>query len=794
MRNKLIRITTVPISLEILLENQLHFMKQHYEVVGISSDKEYLKQVGHIQDVETYAIEMTRRITPFLDIKAVWQLYNYFKKEKPFIVHTHTPKAGTLGMIAAVLSGVPNRLHTIAGLPLLEATGLKRVLLNFVEKVTYACATNIYPNSYGLKEIVIQERLCRPAKLKIIGNGSSNGINTAYFNTEFFSNRDNQTLKSQLGISPQELVFIFVGRLVGDKGINELILAFKKLSSENSKTKLLLVGSAEPKLDPLNAATLQELNNNKAIISVGFQKDVRPFFAISNALVFPSYREGFPNVVMQAGAMALPSIVTNINGCNEIITDGINGIIIPVKDTIALYKAMRKIAANDDFRGQLQQNARPMIVSRYEQQLVWDAILEEYKSLEVSPSAKNLKDKLIRTSTVALSLDYLLKGQLSFLQNNYEVIVVSGIDNHIVAVADREGVKIRGIDMQRKISIFKDLKSLWQLYRLFLREKPLIVHSITPKAGLLTMLASYFAQVPIRIHTFTGLIFPTKTGFLQQLLICIDRILCFCATNIYPEGQGVKNDLISYRITSKPLKVLANGNVNGIDTSFFDSRNLTDQQNQDLKNSLEIKASDFVFIFIGRLVGNKGINELVAAFKKVQSQKQNLENLEQKVFANNDRTKFEIRNSKLLLVGFLEPEFDPLDKITLNEIEQNPNIISVSFQKDVRPFLAISNCLAFPSYREGFPNVVMQAGAMGLPSIVTNINGCNEIISEGENGIIIPVKDVDALCEAMQKMIEDSDFRMYLQENARPMILARYEQQAVWDAILEEYKKLEKNV
>jgi glycosyltransferase involved in cell wall biosynthesis len=388
-------------------------MKQYYEVTAISSDKANLERVGKLQEVPTFHVEMTRKITPLQDLKAVWQLYSYFKKEKPFIVHTHTPKAGTVGMLAAKLAGVPHRLHTIAGLPLLEATGGKRKLLNAVEKATYACATHIYPNSFGLKEIIIQEQFCKPNKLKVLGNGSSNGIDIAYFSLENFSAQQNQSLKTSLDIKPNDFVFIFIGRLVGDKGINELVSAFKKVESQKSKVeslnngdikfsnnehnsltdlqnsqltthnvKLLLVGPLETDLDPLHKDTLLEIEENPNIISVGFQKDVRSYLAISNCLAFPSYREGFPNVVMQAGAMGLPCIVTNINGCNEIIIEGQNGTIIPVKETDALYKAMKKMMVDDNDGKKLQQNARPMIVSRYEQLLVWEAILAEYKRLE----------------------------------------------------------------------------------------------------------------------------------------------------------------------------------------------------------------------------------------------------------------------------------------------------------------------------------------------------------------------------------------------------------------------------
>ena len=222
--------------------------------------------------------------------------------------------------------------------------------------------------------------------------------------------------------------------------------------------------------------------------------------------------------------------------------------------------------------------------------------------------------KIIRTATIALSLDVLLKGQLAFLSDKFTVIAVSGNDKHLNTVQDREGVKTINVAFQRKISPLKDIVSLLNLYRVLRKEKPLIVHSITPKAGLITMVAGYFARVPIRMHTFTGLIFPTKKGVVKQLLIFMDKILCLFATNIYPEGQGVKNDLQQYKITKKELNILANGNVNGIDTNYFNPTLFSEDEKNTLRKSLNINPTDFVFIFVGRLVEDKGINELVTAF------------------------------------------------------------------------------------------------------------------------------------------------------------------------------------
>ena len=376
--------------------------------------------------------------------------------------------------------------------------------------------------------------------------------------------------------------------------------------------------------------------------------------------------------------------------------------------------------------------------------------------------------KLFRISTVPMSLNLLLKGQLRYLNQFYDVTAISGAGKDMDEVQNREQVKTQVIEMAREISPFQDLMALYRLYCYFKKEKPDIIHSITPKAGLLSMLAGKFAGVPIRMHTFTGLIFPSKKGIFKTVLIGMDRLLAGCATHIYPEGEGVKEDLIKYRITQKPLKMIANGNVNGIDTAYFNRNEISTGILENLKADLGIEENDFVFIFVGRLVRDKGINELIAAFSNI-----NL-NL----------------NLKLLLVGPLEAELDPLLPQTLQEIATNPNIISVGFQKDVRPYFLLSDALIFPSYREGFPNVVLQSLALQVPAIVTDINGSNEIITHGKNGLIVPPKNASELQKAMERLLTDRELRESLRAYSQQSIL-RFEQKLVWEALLAEYQMID---
>jgi glycosyltransferase involved in cell wall biosynthesis len=377
---KLIRVSTIPLSISILLKGQLAFMSNYFEVKVISSPpSKDLNLSEDFEIVEFIEVSMTRYMSPLKDLLSLWKMIKIFKKEKPTIVHTHTPKAGLIGMLAAKFAKVPIRMHTVAGLPLIETYGLKRCILNLTERITYLCATNVYPNSFGLYKYIIDNKFTKIDKLKVISNGSSNGINTSFFSPLKFCDNENYNLRKELKISQNEFVFIFVGRLVSHKGLNELVYVFTQLNLDS--VKLLLVGPYENELDPLFNSTVNLIDQNTNILSVGFQNDVRKYFAISNCLVFPSYREGFPNVVMQAGAMGLPSIVTNINGCNEIIEDDINGTLILPKSTEDLYKAMLRMVSDLQLRNNLAANARNMIISRYDQQLFWNALLEEYNHL-----------------------------------------------------------------------------------------------------------------------------------------------------------------------------------------------------------------------------------------------------------------------------------------------------------------------------------------------------------------------------------------------------------------------------
>lgn len=406
------------------------------------------------------------------------------------------------------------------------------------------------------------------------------------------------------------------------------------------------------------------------------------------------------------------------------------------------------------------------------------------------------KKKIIRACTVSQSIGF-VKGMLPDLMKKYEVVILSSPGPEMDAVREQYGVKTIALPMERHISVRHDIVSLWKMVKVMLREKPDMVHSMTPKAGLLCMMAGWLTRVPLRVHTFTGLVFPTATGLKRRILMLTDGITCFCATHVIPEGEGVKADLLNNGITKKPLKVLGYGNVKGIDMQRFSRR----PEVMAISRQIPTSGATFTFLFVGRIVRDKGINELAKAFQQLSKKHP---------------------EARLLLVGNYEEALDPVSDETRQIIEDMPNLEWLGPKRgdELIAYYAASDCFVFPSYREGFPNTVIEAGAMGLPSIVTDINGSREIVcraavdadlksasresrisdtlrpgQDGKmsiltNGIMVPSKDVETLQEAMERMLTDKAMHQEMARNARPMIEQRFEQGFVRSCLYDFYKTI----
>lgn len=378
MKPKIIRMTTVPISMNTILKGQLQYINQFYEVVGLTGkDDKHFSAIAKREGIRMVEVKMTRTISLMKDIKTLWKLIKIFRKEQPAIVHTHTPKAGLLGMLAAWLVRVPVRLHTVGGMPLLGKKGWKKQLLLLTERLTYRMAQRIYSNSKGLAAILLEEGLVKTSKLKVMGKGSSNGVDVQYFQGKSVL-ASKVVLRIQWGIPSDAKVFLFVGRLAQEKGIVELIEAFIWLYSQDSNCCLVLVGPFEKEHGALSKQVKMTIESHPGIRYLGRFDDVRPFHKLSDVFVFPSYREGFPNALLEACAMELACIASNINGCNEIIASRQNGILVPPKQTSVLQAAMWSLLQDESLRQQYGYNARQTVERFFQNAYLWECWKHEY--------------------------------------------------------------------------------------------------------------------------------------------------------------------------------------------------------------------------------------------------------------------------------------------------------------------------------------------------------------------------------------------------------------------------------
>ncbi len=375
----LLRITTVPQSFRGFLQGQMKFLSHWFDAHACSSPGWQLTEIGEKENVPIHEIKMERAPSIKNDLKSLMKMYQLMRKLKPAIVHTETPKAGLIGMVAAWMARVPVRIHTVAGLPWMEISGKKQKALMALEKFNYSFATQVYSNSNNLRQFLIDKHLIKSNRIGVIGNGTSNGINTSHYKNTPEIIEEGKNLRKSFGWTDDEVVMLFIGRLVKDKGIVELMEAFTNLYKNYPQIRLLLVGHAEPHRDPLPQKTLDAIEKHPAVKTPGYALDVRPWFAMADLLVFPSYREGFPNVPLQSGSQGVPMILTDINGCNEIVENEKNGLIIPTKNGLALEVAMKKFLDKPDFRKNMGINAQKLVYEKYGQENFWQELLKEYK-------------------------------------------------------------------------------------------------------------------------------------------------------------------------------------------------------------------------------------------------------------------------------------------------------------------------------------------------------------------------------------------------------------------------------
>ena len=375
---RLLHVTTVSQSLNFLRGNVRFIQAKGFTIEAISSYGADLDTFGAREGIPVHAIEMPRRITPVHDLRSIIALFRYFLKRRPIIVHAHTPKGGLLGMIGATIARVPVRIYHVRGLPYMTAKGWRKHLLMTTERISCRLAHRTFCVSHSLRDVAISDGICPESKIVVFAGGSGNGVDAAVrFNPDRYTPEETDKERCGLNIPADARVILFVGRIVRDKGIVELAEAWKSIRSEFPDTWLILAGPQEPQ-DPVSPEVIHSLENDARVVMPGNVSNPAVFYALADLVVLPTYREGFPNVPLEAAAMEVPVIATRIPGCSDAVEDGVTGTLVPSHDADALADAMRSYLMNPELRAKHGKAGRKRVVEQFQQEVIWEAMYQEY--------------------------------------------------------------------------------------------------------------------------------------------------------------------------------------------------------------------------------------------------------------------------------------------------------------------------------------------------------------------------------------------------------------------------------
>ena len=384
---RLVHITTVAESLRFLRGQPAFLAERGFSVHAITSPGPLVESMSGELGIPIHTVPMPRAITPAADLVALGQLVGHLLRIRPHIVHAHTPKAGLLGMLAATLTGVPVRVYHMRGLPMQTAEGWKRALLSTTERTSCALAHQVIAVGESLRSFAVAEGLCAPERIAVLANGSGQGVDAmGRFNPDGVSPRIVDDLRHQWSIAADRPVVGFVGRLVADKGIIELLEAWRSLRAHPSNPQLLLVGPLEER-DGLPADVRDELSEDPSIVTVGNQQEIEKFYALMDLVVLPTHREGFPNVPLEAAAMGLAVAASNIAPCQEAVAEGETGVLFECGSAEGITSRVTAYLDDPALRARHGAAGRRRVVEHFSPELIQHELAACYDRLVTTSAA-----------------------------------------------------------------------------------------------------------------------------------------------------------------------------------------------------------------------------------------------------------------------------------------------------------------------------------------------------------------------------------------------------------------------
>jgi glycosyltransferase involved in cell wall biosynthesis len=376
---RIMRISTVPFFVTTQLKNQIIMLGQLGSIVSVvCSDGEELNLLMGLSNINCVTIDIPRAISPWRDIVAFFRLFFLFKRNCTQIVHSTTPKAGLLTALAAFIACVPIRLHTFTGQPWVNMRGFKRWLMRSCDRLIIILNTRCYADSESQRQFLIEQRIVKSEHVFVIGSGSIAGVDLNRFDINRFSLDDCASMRLSLGIDDGARVLVFVGRITAEKGVRELLLAFEMLKIDSINVHLIIVGPFDVDSEFSGSISRSDIESIPDTHLIGFSECPERYLAIADILCLPSYREGFGTVVIEAAAMGVPTVGSDIYGLSDAVVHGETGLLVPPRNVEELAKAIKQLLTDKLLLTNMGAAAKRRARTLFDEDVLNGKVAEEY--------------------------------------------------------------------------------------------------------------------------------------------------------------------------------------------------------------------------------------------------------------------------------------------------------------------------------------------------------------------------------------------------------------------------------
>ena len=759
-KNKVCIVTTIPFAIKFLLLDQIKgLQKEGYRVSVVCSPGKWIRDI-ELEEIKVRQILMKRKISPISDLVAIFKLTKYFRKEKFNIVHTSTPKAGFIGTLAAKLAGVDNIIHSNLGFYFRpDSFWPKKFLFTTIERMIGWSANIVFSVAKPDIDRAIEEHIYPEKKIRYMGwMIDTNKFNPTRFNKEFILAK-----KKKLGIRQGYKVIGINARLVRDKGYYELFKAFRNIIAKFPNTMLMIIGPEEPeKPDKINPETIfADFGIEENVLYLKERTDADELYSLMDIFILPSYREGIAVSVLEALAMEVPTIGTDVGGIPDSIEDGVTGKLISSKSAKEIEIALKYFLENPEIVREYGKRGRRKIAEFFDKKIVFERIRKEYEKMS--------KIKICHVASSSITPKFMIADKLRFLQKKgYEVSVVCSPGKWVKDI-EREGIKVKTIKIKRKISPLSDLVAIFKLYSHFKHERFDIIHTHTPKPDFLGQITAWLARTPIIINTIHGFNFVEgDTSLKQRMFLSLQRLSGKCSDLVFSISSFVTETAVKQRIVRREIIEYLGRDI---DTERFNPR-LFDEGFINKKKK-ELKITGMTIGIVARLVADKGFYELFESFREILKEYPDL---------------------KLIIIG--PDELEKKNRISMDDVKRfgiEDNVIFLGERTDVEEIYPLMDIFVLPTHREGLGAAILEASAMEIPVIVSNTGGCPEAVDDNRTGILVPVKDVISLTKAMRYLLENREVRLKMGKAGRKKILAEYRKDIVLKRMNDNYERLIEN-